>query len=138
MGTRSSIGRVMSNGKIAYVECRFDGYLSHVGVLLAKHYNTLDKALELLLGGDIVSLREDLEHTERESSLGYDNLEDRVECEVKEADWIGDYLLNANGEYKYLFDKGRWYVVYGLCESDCDTPLRRPLPLAKAIEIWLM
>lgn len=86
--------------------------------------------------GDIVSLREDLEHTERESSLGYDNLEDRIEC-VKEAYWIGDYLLNANGEYKYLYDKGRWYVVGGLYESDGVTPLRGPLPLAKAIEIWL-
>ena len=85
-----------------------------------------------------MSLREDLEHTERESSLGYDNLEDRIECEVKEAYWIGDFLLNSNGEYKYLYDKGRWYVVDGLCESDCVTPLRGPLPLAKAIEIWLM
>ena len=85
-----------------------------------------------------MSLREDLEHTERESSLGYDNLEDCVECDVKEADWIGDYLLKGEGEYKYLFDKGTWYVVGGLCESDCVTPLRRPIPLAKAIEIWLM
>ena len=138
MGTRSSIGCVMPNGEIEYVECRFDGYLSHVGKILVEHYNDLDKVLELLLGGDIVSLREDLEHTERESSLGYDNLEDRIECEVKEADWIGDYLLKGEGEYKYLFDKGMWYVVSGLCESDCVTPLRRPLPLAKAIEIWLM
>ncbi len=100
--------------------------------------NDYDKALELLLDGDIVSLREDLEHTGRESSLGYDNLEDRIECEVKEANWIGDYLLKGEGEYKYLYDKGRWYVVGGLYESDGITPLRRPLPLAKAIEIWLM
>lgn len=135
MGTRSSIGCVMSNGKIAYVECRFDGYLSHVGLLLEKHYNALDKVLELLLGGDIVSLREDLEHTERESSLGYDNLEDRIECEVKEADWIGDYLLKGEGEYKYLFDKGRWYVVSGLYHNDGTTPIQRPIPIAKAIEI---
>ena len=120
------------------MECRYDGGLAHVGLFLAKHYNDYDKALELLLDGDIVSLREDLEHTERESSLGYDNLEDRVDCEVKEANWIGDYLLKGEGEYKYLFDKGRWYVVGGLYESDGVTPLRRPLPLAKAIEIWLM
>jgi len=54
-----------------------------------------------------------------------------------EAYWIGDYLLNANGVYKYLYDKGMWYVVSGLYEIDGVTPLRRPLPLAKAIEIWL-
>ena len=135
MGTRSSIGCVMPNGEIEYVECRFDGYLSHVGRLLVEHYNDLDKALELLLGGDIVSLREDLESTIRERPLDNDQLED---CEVKEAYWIGDYLLNSNCEYKYLFDKGRWYVVGGLYESDGVTPLRGPLPLAKAIEIWLM
>ena len=84
-----------------------------------------------------MSLREDLEHTERESSLGYDNLEDRIECEVKEAYWIGDSLLNSNGEYKYLFDKGRWYVVSGLCEIDGITPINRPILVAKAIEIGL-
>ena len=137
MGTRSSIGCVMPNGEIEYVECRFDGYLSHVGKILVEHYNDLDKVLELLLGGDIVSLREDLEHTERESSLGFDKIDDFMECGVKESPWLGDYLLNSNGEYKYLFIKGMWYVVGGLCESDCVTPLRGPLPLAKAIEIWL-
>ena len=60
-----------------------------------------------------------------------------IDSEVREAYWIGDYLLNTNGEYKYLFDKGKWYVVGGLYESDGVTPLRGPLPLAKAIEIWL-
>jgi len=135
MGTRSSIGCKMPRGKVAYVECRYDGDLSHVGRLLVEHYNDLDKALELIFGGDIVSLREDLGSTIRERPLGNAQLED---CEVKEAYWIGDFLLNSNGEYKYLFDKGRWYVVDGLCESDCVTSLKRPLPLAKAIEIWLM
>lgn len=134
MGTRSSIGCKMPRGKVAYVECRYDGDLSHVGRLLVEHYNDLDKTLELLLGGDIVSLREDIESTIRERPLGNDEIED---CEVKEAYWIGDFLLNSNGEYKYLYDKGRWYVVGGLYESDCVTPLRGPLPLAKAIEIWL-
>ncbi len=125
----------MPNGRIYYVNCRYDGDLKHVGVLLVEQYNDLDKALELLLGGDIESLRDDLESTVRASHLDYDEL---IDCDLKEASCLGDYLLNANGEYKYLFDKGRWYVVSGLCESDCATPLRRPLPLAKAIEIWLM
>ena len=135
MGTRSSIGCVMPNGEIEYVECRFDGYLSHVGKILVEHYNDLDKVLELLLGGDIESLRADLESTVRASHLDYDELED---CDLKEASCLGEFLRNGGGEYKSLFHKGRWYVVYGLCESDCVTPLRRPLPLAKAIEIWLM
>ena len=134
MATKASIGYRMHNGRIYYVNCRYDGDLKHVGRLLVEHYNDLDKALELLLGGDIVSLREDLGSTIRERPLDYDQLED---CEVKEAYWIGDFLLNSNGEYKYLYDKGRWYVVGGLYESDCVTPLRGPLPITKAIEIWL-
>ena len=135
MGTSASIGCKMPNGKIFYVNCRYDGGLKHVGLLLVEKYNDLAKALELLLGGDIESLRADLESTVRASHLDYDEL---VDCDLKEASCVSDYLLNGGGEYKYLFHKGRWYVVDGLCESDCDTPLRRPLPLAKAIEIWLM
>ena len=133
--TSACIGFKMPNGKITYVECRYDGGLAHVGLLLAKHYNDYDKALELISGGNIVSLREDPSDIVRKRPKGCEGLED---CEVMEAYWIGDYLLNSNGEYKYLFDKGRWYVVGGLYESDGVTPLRGPLPLAKAIEIWLM
>ena len=134
MGTRASIGCKMGDGKIYYVDCLYDGYLAHAGRILEERYNDLAKALELLLGGDIVSLRDDLESTVRVSHLNRNQLED---CEVKEASCVGDYLLNGGGEYKYLFDRGRWYVVDGLCEDDCFTPLRRPLPLAKAIDIWL-
>ena len=135
MATKASIGYRMHNGRIYYVNCRYDGDLKHVGVLLLKHYNDLAKALELLLGGDIESLRDDLGSTVRASHLDYDEL---VDCDLKEASCLGEFLRNGGGKYKYLFDKGRWYVVYGLCENDCVTPLRRPLPLAKAIEIWLM
>ena len=137
MGTSASIGCKMPNGRIFYVNCRYDGGLKHVGLLLVEKYNDLAKALELLLGGDIVSLREDLEHTERESSLGFAKIEDFIDCEVKEADWMGDYLLNGEGEYKYLFIKGMWYVVDGLCEIDGITPINRPILVAKAIEIGL-
>ena len=135
MVTSASIGCKMPNGRIFYVNCRYDGDMKHVGVLLVEKYNDLAKALELLLGGDIESLRADLESTVRVSHLDYNQLED---CDLKEASCLGEFLRNGGGEYKYLFHKGRWYVVDGLCESDCVTPLRRPLPLAKAIEIWLM
>ena len=135
MATKASIGYRMYDGRIYYVNCRYDGDLKHVGVLLVEKYNDLAKALELLLGGDIESLRADLESTVRVSHLDYNQLED---CDLKEASCLGEFLRNGGGEYKYLFHKGRWYVVYGLCEADCVTPLKRPLPLAKAIEIWLM
>ena len=105
----------MPNGKITYVECRYDGGLAHVGSLLAKQYNTLDKVFDLISGGSIVSLREDPKDIVRKRPKGCEGLED---CEVKEAYWIGDFLLKGEGEYKYLFDKGRWYVVVGRYEID--------------------
>ena len=57
---RACIGHKGERGKIAYVTCRYDGDLTHVGRILAEHYNDLAKALELLLGGVIVSLRNDV------------------------------------------------------------------------------
>lgn len=115
MGTRACIGYKMPSGKIAYVTCRFDGYLEHVGMLLAERYNDFDKVLELLLGGDIVSLREDLERTKYENPTIYEHPSD---CKAKIANGIGDYLLNVEGDYKYLFDKGRWYLVEGRDDID--------------------
>ena len=62
-GTRACIGYNGECGKVAYVTCRYDGYLEHVGMLLAECYNDIDKVVELLCGGDIESLRDDLQHT---------------------------------------------------------------------------
>ena len=134
MATKASIGYRMYDGRIYYVNCRYDGDLKHVGRLLLKRHNDIDKALDLILGGDIESLYDLDKGIVRVSHLDCDEVED---CDLKEASCVSDYLLNGGGEYKYLFHKGRWYVVDGLCESDCITPLKRPLPLAKAIEIWL-
>ncbi len=115
MGTRSCIGYKGENGKIAYVICRYDGYLEHVGRILEEHYNDMKKVVELLQGGDIASLREDLELTERERPYNYEQLE---EYKVKIAEGEGDYLLNGGGEYKYLFDEDKWHLVDGRCGMD--------------------
>lgn len=115
MITSASIGYKSERGKVAYVECRFDGYLSHVGRLLVEHYNDLDKMVRLLCGGDIVSLREDLEDTIFENPKDYGRPN---EHQAKVAKSVGDYLLYGNGDYKYLFDGDKWYVVDGQFEED--------------------
>ena len=73
-----------------------------------------------------MSLQGDLQHT---------TFEHPKDCNVKIAKKVGDYLLNGEGEYKYLFIKGMWYVVEGLCDVDRVTPFRRPILVTKAIEI---
>ena len=92
MGTSACIGYKNWYGKIAYVTCRFDGYLEHVGMLLVEQYNDIDKVVELLCCGDIESLRYDLESIERERPLDCDQLEG---CKVKIANDVYDYLLKG-------------------------------------------
>ena len=132
MGTSASIGYKMPGGKVAYVVCRFDGYLEHVGMLLVKRYNDFDKVLELLLGGDIVSLGEDLERTEHENPKNYEH---PSECKAKVVDSEGEYSFIGDCDYKYLFDRGRWYVVDGVRETDGITPIKHPILVAKAIKM---
>ena len=86
------------------------GVYAHLGGILEERYNDLGKALELLLGGDIVSLRDDLESTEYENPTNYEH---PSECDMKIANDIGDYSLNMEGDYKYLFDGNKWYLPHG-------------------------
>lgn len=54
---------------------------------------------------------------------------------MKESPWLGDYLLNSNGEYKYLFNKGEWYVIGGPRKEGHVTPFRCPILVTEAIAI---
>lgn len=132
MRTRSCIGYETPSGKVAYVVCRFDGYLEHVGRILEEHYNDFDKVLELLLGGDIVSLQDDLEHTTFENPKNYER---PSECKAKVANGVGEYLFIGDCDYKYLFDSGRWYVIDELRKDDGMTPIKHPMLLSKALEM---
>lgn len=58
MGTRSIIGLKNLDGTYETVYCHWDGYLSHNGLILAKHYTTEALARELISFGDMSSLKE--------------------------------------------------------------------------------
>ena len=73
-----------------------------------------------------MSLQGDLQHT----TFGHPK-----DCNVKIAKKVGDYLLNVYGDYKYLFDEGRWYVVDWLCDDNGITPIQRPILVAVAMEM---
>ena len=62
----------------------------------------------MLLGGDIVSLRDDIERTIFENPTIYEH---PSECKAKAANGVEDYLLNVESDYKYLFDNGKWHRV---------------------------
>jgi len=53
MGTRSRIGTRLSDGSILSAYHHFDGYPHWLGRQLRDHYNTTEKAQELIDGGDM-------------------------------------------------------------------------------------
>ena len=107
MSTHSSIGVKTPNGKVLFVDCHYDGYIEGVGRVLFEHYRKLDEVIDLLMGGDIRSIRITPNSTERETKEGGWCEEPRVAKDVEEWRRIGD------GEYFYLFNRGKWKVMYG-------------------------
>lgn len=105
MSTRSYIGMINDNGSVSYIYCHFDGYLSHVGKTLQKHYNTKAKVKKLMELGDISSLGETLTdtiayHRDRGEDLKTHRI-GRLYYPIYE-----DSLI----EYHYLFTNNVWKV----------------------------
>ena len=70
MGTRSTIALEFADGTVEQVYCHWDGYLSHNGQILQKHYSdpfVLQKLIDL---GDISSLRPQIGTTHAFSHFG--------------------------------------------------------------------
>ena len=124
MGTRSRIGIQLSDDSILSVYCHWDGYPEFNGVKLIEHFNSYDKASELIDGGDISALwtnvgwnNETLEETGPlyYSSRGED-LAPRLDSDLCE------YLLpDGAEEYHYLFTNGKW-VCYNMNQFNNKLP----------------
>lgn len=112
MSTHSSIGVKTPNGKVMFVNCHWDGYIDYVGRILFEHYRNLDKAIDLMMDGDIVSLKSTLDATEHWKDEDWDL--PKVASGVEEWRRIGD------GEYFYLFNRGKWRVIYSELVSKED------------------
>lgn len=123
MATRSTIAVQHADGTISEVYCHWDGYLSNNGDLLAKNYNSLELAEELVSLGDISSLHERI-HPTAPMGFGhtFDNPEkgvtvyyrrDRGEDGTAPARYrnLSEYAAEGGGqEYNYIFFNGEWYV----------------------------
>jgi NADPH-dependent 2,4-dienoyl-CoA reductase/sulfur reductase-like enzyme len=135
MGTRSGIGIENPNtGVIKAVYCHWDGYLSHNGSILNKHYDSSPKVNNLIALGDISSLKQEIgeKHAfsqfelRAEEVAGYKLLtenwctfygRDRGETgtEYKRFETRKDFVNGIDGEYFYLFvydedlTAGKWF-----------------------------
>lgn len=115
MSTRSRIGIQNSDGTFTSVYVHFDGYLSHHGPILLKHYTTEEKVRELLAPGDMSQLGErvnpigphSFDKSERGTCVYYGR--DRGETNVEPLTSPDKGSIMAE-EWGYCFDptSGRW------------------------------
>jgi len=121
MGTRSNIGIVNEDDSVTAIYCHWDGYPSHNGKMLLNRYNDISIVNQLMLLGDLSSLREKLypndskPHTFQNQqddvcvAYGRERSESDVDCKIFKD--IGDFeklANNTDAEYQYLFEVGRW------------------------------
>jgi hypothetical protein len=130
MGTRSLIG-VMHGDKCKAVYCHWDGYLSHNGRILQKHYDS-PKANNLVAMGNISSLKANIGRKHPFSAFdtgmspsawenkygnmttfyGRDRGETGVDFKVfQNYDEMLDFCDGGMLEYYYIMKDGVWYVA---------------------------
>lgn len=139
MSTRSHIGMVLKDGQVREIYCHFDGYPSHNGEILLKHYMDVDKITKLLDIGDISCLREeigekhDFDNAPKNQVNAYgrdrggrDRGEKNVDARVHDS--IDDFLNKSDEDYTYLFKDGAWQYrswhkkLKPLTADDCKEP----------------
>ena len=130
MATRGRIGIELKDGSILSSYHHYDSYESWLGRILKTHYNSYEKASELIDGGDMSCAWTDERWDESgvKGVYGPQYYSQRGEdCPPRLDADLCDYLLAVNAEeYHYLFRNGEW-VCYEM------NPLGNELP--KIIEI---
>lgn len=118
MGTRASVSIKNADG-IKTIYCHYDGYLSLLGNVLLKHFNTTKRVKELISYGDASSIYEHLtpiskevEHTflspQKNTCVFYHR--DRGEnLVIRKFISETSLLRNKDIEYHYLFKDEKWY-----------------------------
>ena len=118
MSTISRIGILLPDDSILSVYHHWDGYPEWLGVTLEEHYNTFEKASELIDGGNMSSCYSDNEYD--------DETQEFVKRDPRPEYYGGDEeapILSKNfdeftridcwQEYSYVFVKDRW-VAYSI------------------------
>ena len=118
MSTRSRIGILLPDDSILSVYHHFDGYPEWLGVILKEHFNTYEKASELIDGGNMGCCYSDSEY---DAETG-----DYIDVEPRATYYGGDKeapILSKNfdeftridcwQEFSYVFvkDRGEGYAI---------------------------
>jgi hypothetical protein len=122
MATRSRIGLQLADGSILSIYCHWDGYPEFNGVKLQEHFNSYEKAAELIDGGDISCLWTNVDwNNESLPTTGVLYYSSRGDVTEPRLDKTLDEYVGNGEEYAYLFANGEW-VCYNMNQFD-DTKL---------------
>ena len=124
MSTRARIGIELSDGSILSAYHHWDGYESWLGRILKTHYNSYEKAAELIDGGDMSLCwtnerwsNDLLDRHREEYGPNYYSYRGEDSPPRLDADLV-EYLLPDNSEeYAYVFRNGEW-VCYNMNQFD--------------------
>jgi len=120
MSTRSRIGLELSDGSILSSYHHWDGYPEWLGRILKTHYNTRDKASELIDGGDMSSCWSDAcwETKLPVGEYGPEYYSARGEdCPPRYDANLMEYLSDGE-EYAYLYTLNDEWVCYNMHQFD--------------------
>lgn len=100
-------GEVKLDGKYISAYCHHDNYVSGTGYDLMRGWNNYNMALNLVLGGDMSSISEEM-------AAHY--VATYKEKWKDDKPKLYDELPPITEEYQYLFQNGEWYVrsIHGL------------------------
>ena len=112
MATRGRIGIQLSDESVLSCYHHWDSYPEWLGRILRTHYNTKEKAAELIDGGDMSVCWNDSNEPEYYSARGED-------CPPRLDANKYDYLADGE-EYAYLFVNGEW-VCYNRHQFEENT-----------------
>ena len=115
MSTRSNIAYV-DEGAVHSIYCHMDGYLDHTGRILFDHYNSFEKAKELVDLSNISFL---------EKTIALNRERSRCTNDEKAIHYrsISSYMYHVDPtsiEYIYMWDKNMWWIARSLSINTWD------------------
>ena len=130
MATRSRIGIQLANGSILSVYCHWDGYPEFNGVKLVEHFNSYEKASDLIDGGDISCLWTNSGwNNETLPTTGPQYYSSRGDVTEPRLDSCLTQYLNDGEEYAYLFTRCDEWICYDL-HGPVPYQVNIPVPVA--------
>lgn len=127
MSTNSLIGIQNPDGSVRHIYCHWDGYISHNGKILLKHYTVAEKINQLIDEGacSVLGANVGMKHDFNEHQERVDGVMPMCTFYRRDRGDTGNTVLfttnssrvqmlqRSGQEYNYLFVDGEWLVHIG-------------------------